>query len=78
MCLTDLCNRHSIRAPEIRSTPEPAACAAVTASAMNIKREPNAIRIAAPDHLAAIQPQVEQRLTTPSSFGRADLHLDLL
>jgi hypothetical protein len=45
----------------------------MTASEMHIRGEPNAIRIAAPDHLAAIRPQVEQRLTAPSSFGRADL-----
>jgi hypothetical protein len=65
MLLTDVCNRHSIRAPENRSTPEPAACAAVTTSAMRPEREPRAIRIAASDHLAAIRPQVEQRLTAP-------------
>jgi hypothetical protein len=63
MLLTDICNRHSIRAPENRPTPEPAACAAVTTSAMRPEREPRAIRIAASDHLAAIRPQVEQRLT---------------
>jgi len=63
MLLTDICNRHSIRAPENRPTPEPAACAAVTTSAMHPEREPRAIRIAASDHLAAIRPQVEQRLT---------------
>jgi len=40
---------------------------------MHTRGEPNAIRIAAPDHLAAIRPQVEQRLTAPSSFGRDDL-----
>jgi hypothetical protein len=34
MRLTDLCNRHSTQAPVLRSTPEPAACAAMTASAM--------------------------------------------
>jgi hypothetical protein len=34
MLLTDVCNRPSIRAPENRPTPEPAACAAATASAM--------------------------------------------
>jgi len=45
----------------------------MTASEMHIRGEPNAIRIAAPDHLAAIQPQMELRLTAPSSFGRADL-----
>jgi len=63
MLLTDLCNRHSIRAPENRSTPEPTACAVATTSAMRPEREPRAIRIAASDHLAAIRPQVEQRLT---------------
>jgi len=61
---TDLCNRRSKRAPENRSTPEPAACAAKTASAMSRSVSPDAIRIAAPDHLAAIRPQVDQRLTT--------------
>lgn len=40
MRLTDLCNRHSNRAPENRSTPEPAACAAATTSAMSSEREP--------------------------------------
>jgi len=64
MRLTDLCNRRSKRAPENRSTPEPAACAAKTASAMSRSVSPDAIRIAAPDHLAAIRPQVDQRLTT--------------
>jgi len=71
MLLTDLCNRHSIRAPKNRSTPEPAACATATTSAMRPEREPQAIRIAASDHLAAIRPRVEQRLTALSSFGRA-------
>jgi len=52
---TDLCNRHSIRAPENRSTPELAACAAKTASAMSRSVSPEAIRITAPDHLAAIR-----------------------
>jgi hypothetical protein len=52
---TDLCNRRSKRAPENRSTPEPAACAAKTASAMSRSVSPDAIRIAAPDHLAAIR-----------------------
>jgi len=65
MLLTDVCNRHSIRAPENRSTPEPAAFAAATTSAMRQEREPRAIRTAASDHLAAIRPQVEQRLTAP-------------
>jgi len=40
MLLTDICNRHSIRAPEYRSTPEPAALAAMTASMMSQEREP--------------------------------------
>jgi len=61
---TDLCNRRSIRAPENRSTPELAACAAKTASAMSRSVSPEAIRNAASDHLAAIRPQVDQRLTT--------------
>lgn len=73
MRLTDICNRRSIRAPVIRSIPEPAARAAMTASAMHTLPKLNAIRITAPDHLSAIRPQVKQRLTTPSSFGRADL-----
>jgi len=79
MLLTDLCNRHSIRAPENRSTPEPAAFAAATTSAMRPKREPQAIRIAASDHLAAIRPQVEQRLTAPLQLRtvhlRTSIHL---
>lgn len=40
MLLPDFCNRHSIRAPIYRSILEPAACAAETASAMHLEREP--------------------------------------
>jgi len=40
MRLTDVCNRHSIRAPVNRSTLEPAALAAMTTSAMRPEREP--------------------------------------
>jgi hypothetical protein len=78
MLLTDLCNRPSIRALVYRPIPMPAACAAKTASAMSPEREPFAIRNAASDHLAAIQPQVEQRLTAPLQLRTNHLHLDLL
>jgi hypothetical protein len=52
-----------IRAPVPRPIPAPAACAAKSASAMSPEREPRAIQSAASDHLAAIQPRVELRLT---------------
>jgi hypothetical protein len=35
--LTDFCNRHPLRAPDDRSTLEPAAFAAKTASTQNIR-----------------------------------------
>jgi hypothetical protein len=59
-----------IRAPVSRPIPAPAARAAKSASQMSPGREPHAIRSAASDHLAAIRPRVELRLTAPSSFGR--------
>jgi hypothetical protein len=74
MLLTDLCNRHSIRAPVYRPIPAPAACAAKSASEMSPEREPRAIRSAASDHLAAIRPRVELRLTTPLQLRTNRLH----
>lgn len=66
MLRTDLCNRHTTRAPDHRSTPEPAACASATTSAWAQSfKSLSAIRSAASDHLSAIRPQVEKRLTTP-------------
>ena len=45
----------SIRAPDVRSTPEPATFAAKTAFAMCRSVSPDAIRSAASDHLAVIR-----------------------
>jgi hypothetical protein len=70
MLLTDLCNRHSDtstrRPPDSRAR----SLRRRSASAMSTEREPRAIQSAASDHLAAIQPRVETRLTACSSFRR--------
>ena len=78
MLLTDVCNRLTTRAPENRSTPEPAAFAAETASVMCRSVSPDAIRRTAPDRLSAIRPQVEQRLTAPPQLRTNLLRLSLL
>jgi hypothetical protein len=74
MPLTDLCNRPSIRALVSRPIPALAAYAAKSASEMSPEREPHAIRSAASDHLAAIQPRVELRLTTLLQLRTNRLH----
>jgi len=52
---------------------------AATPSVMRPEREPHAIRTAASDHLAAIRPRVEQRLTAPLQLRtnnlRPSIHL---